>query len=72
MEKKYYDVYKILDAVKYFGSVTAMAKELGVSRNSVYRWIREDYAPSKYNCMLIEKLTNGEIKASDILDIEWK
>jgi DNA-binding phage protein len=38
----------ILEAVKEAGGVTALAGKLGVSRQTVHRWMRENKLPEVY------------------------
>ncbi|HIE0365993.1 TPA: Cro/CI family transcriptional regulator [Serratia marcescens] len=47
------------DLVEHFGTATAAAKALGVSKSTVSQW--KESVPWQY-ALLAEKLTNGAIK----------
>ncbi|HIE1448098.1 TPA: Cro/CI family transcriptional regulator [Serratia marcescens] len=47
------------DLVEHFGTATAAAKALGVSKSTVSQW--RETVPWQY-ALLAEKLTNGAIK----------
>lgn len=49
---------KVADAVRYFGSVQALADELGISPQAVYKWESEVPPLRAYE---LEELTDGEL-----------
>lgn len=51
--------------IKHFGSAKALAKELGVTESAVSQWWDKGIPPAR--AIEIEQLTNGEIKAIDIV-----
>jgi DNA-binding transcriptional regulator YdaS (Cro superfamily) len=56
----------LIDAVvAYFGSQSAMARALGVTRASVSCWIINGIVPPA-RAIQIEKVTEGEFKATDL------
>lgn len=48
------------DAIKYFGNAAALARALGISRQSVHDW--DDEVPEG-RAYQLEVLTNGALKA---------
>jgi DNA-binding transcriptional regulator YdaS (Cro superfamily) len=53
--------------LNYGGNASAFAKELGINKNIVYRWIDQDFiAPPAQYCRKIEQLTNGEITCEQL------
>jgi DNA-binding transcriptional regulator YdaS (Cro superfamily) len=53
--------------IEFFGSKSAMAKALGVDKAAVSQWLRYGLPPAR--AIEIEKMTNGEIKAVDIVGV---
>ena len=49
----------------FFGSRTALAEALGVTKGAISQWEAEDVVPGA-RAVEIEKLSNGSIKAVDI------
>ena len=45
-----------LEAVKEAGGVTALAGKLGVSRQTVHRWLREKKLPEMYQYAYLAKV----------------
>ena len=48
------------DAIEWFHGVKELAKALGITRFAIYQW--GDEVP-KYQALLLEKMTNGKLKA---------
>lgn len=72
MKELQYNKDEIKRAVKILGSVMKLARALEVGELSVYRWTSGKSAPDPINCLKIQKLTNGQVKAKDIRpDYEW-
>jgi len=72
MKELQYNTDEIKRAVKLLGSVMKLARALEVGELSVYRWTSGKSAPDPINCLKIQKLTNGLVKARDIRpDYEW-
>lgn len=60
-------------AAEQLGSVIKLSHALGISETAVYKWMRGSGYPSVYNCILIEKVTDGKVKAKDIRpEIDWE
>lgn len=57
---------------KYNVSVYKFAKIVGVTREYMYRVVKGQSNPGRYLAQHIEKLTNGEVKVSDIVHKEEK
>lgn len=59
------------DVVKHFGGISALARALGINRQSVYHW-KEHYnsAIPELRCYQIQALTDGKFSI-DTLPI-WK
>jgi len=67
-----YDVSQIMKAVEYFGSSVKLARAIEVRELSVYNWIHGRSIPDPINCLKIQKVTNGQVKARDIRpNYEW-
>ena len=63
---------KIKEAADIFGSAIKLARAIEVGETNVYRWISGKVIPDPINCLRIQKVTKGKIKAKDILpDYEW-
>ena len=65
--------------VKYFGSQQKTANAMGCSQPCVWKWLNGKSEMSAINAIKAERLTGGEIKASelcpDLLELEdyqWK
>ena len=58
----------IKKAVKILGSQTNLAKDLGVRTDQPFKWINNIYFPSIQTALKIQEVTNGEVKAIDILN----
>ncbi len=66
-----YDLIK--EAIIFAGGATALAKKMNVSYHTVLTWKNGRSSISTTNCQKIEKLTEGKIKARDILpDYPWE
>jgi len=48
--------------------VSVFAQKIGVSRDTVYRWIRETWIPNYNNREKIMKITKGKVKHKDFYD----
>jgi DNA-binding transcriptional regulator YdaS (Cro superfamily) len=60
-------------AINMFGSSNRLALELKVTVITVYKWRDGKAVPSPENCLKIEKVTNGQVKARDIRpDLDWE
>ncbi|AVH33420.1 Cro/Cl family transcriptional regulator [Vibrio fluvialis] len=51
---------KTRDAIKYFGTAVALARSLGISKQSISRW-GEDVPPRR--AFELERITLGKLKA---------
>lgn len=66
------NVIEIKKAIELAGGARELAVKLGVSYQSVLDWKNERSNINFLNCIKIEKLTEGKIKARDILpDYPW-
>ena len=62
---------KIILAVTFFGSQTALAKRIGVSPQAVQQWVQRNIVPAEH-CPVIERLTDGQIRCEDLNPaIDW-
>lgn len=52
--------------VRYFGTQDKTAEALNVKQGTVSGWLRRTHGISSLNAQKAERLTNGEIKASDL------
>jgi len=52
----------IEETIKHFGSITALASALGVSRQTIYLWQKKGSIPFARQAQ-IELETNGKLKA---------
>lgn len=67
------DVEAVKKVVGMFGSMGILSRALEVSTNTVFNWCHGKTSPSPLICMRIEILTDGKVKARDILpDFEWE
>lgn len=57
---------KILEAILILGSATKLADALGITSATVSNWKKNKALPSYMNAMKIEKLTEGQIKKTDL------
>jgi len=55
-------------AVKIFGTSIALSNAVGVRPDRVSKWLRNLYFPSIQNALKIEEVTEGKVKAIDILN----
>lgn len=66
------DVKSIFKAIEVAGGARELALKIGVSYQSVLDWKNQRRVPSTTNCQKIEKATEGQVKAEDILpDYPW-
>lgn len=54
------------DVVLYFGGIPNLSKALGISRHSIYQWVKKCRIPFG-RAFQIQAITHGDIKADDIL-----
>lgn len=67
------NIAAILKAIEIAKGIKNLAIALGTSYQSVLDWKNQRRSPSPTNCQKIEKVTNGEVKAKDILpDFPWE
>ena len=57
----------IKKAIKILGSKAELARKLGVRADRPYTWENDIYFPSMQTAMKIEDVTEGKVKAIDIL-----
>ena len=57
----------IKKAVKYFGSQAELARKIKVRHDQPYKWLKLINFPSLKACLAIEKETQGNITAEEIL-----
>ena len=67
MQKEEYNSELIVRAIEIAGGVQPLARKVGVSYQTILNWRKQRFFPSHINCMRIEKATEGNIKARDIL-----
>ena len=59
-------------AIELAGGMTPLSKKADISYQSILDWKSGRKNPSAINCMKIEKATNGEVRAEEILpDFPW-
>lgn len=51
--------------INFFGGRVALAKALKVTPQAVHKWMKTEIPPAR--AIQIEKLTNGEIQAVDLV-----
>jgi DNA-binding transcriptional regulator YdaS (Cro superfamily) len=62
---------KIIQAIGFFGSQTALAKHIGVSPQAVQQWVQRNIIPAEH-CPVIERLTDGKVRCEDLNpEIDW-
>jgi DNA-binding transcriptional regulator YdaS (Cro superfamily) len=67
------NIEAIKKAIIIFGSADKTARKLELTTTTVHNWNSGRTVPNPINCILIEKITNGTIKRSDILPhYDWK
>lgn len=70
--RKSFNTEEIKRAADIVGSYHKLSLLLGVSVVNVYKWRDGKSTPDPINCLKIQKLTNGQVKAKDIRpDYEW-
>lgn len=52
---------------KHDGTAEAFAAKVGVSKSTISRWLAGSVTPSREKAVAVERVTNGEIKAEDVL-----
>lgn len=57
------------DVIEYFGGKSALARVMGVDKAAVSQWVRYGLPPAR--AIEIEKLTDGKIKAVDIVGVSY-
>ena len=71
-ENKKCNTEEIKRAAYIVGSAYRLAKMIRVHPNAVYTWISGKYTPDPIQCLKIQKATNGQVRAPDILpQYEW-
>ena len=58
-------VNALKNAVEIFGSVTALARALGVRQSTVSNWFIRGRVPAE-RCVEIQRLTKGEVAANKL------
>ena len=62
----------IRKAIDIMGGLTSLSVKINVSYQSVLDWKHGRRVPGPINCQKIEKATDGQVKAKDILpDYPW-
>lgn len=62
---------KIIQAVTFFGSQTALAKHIGVSPQAVQQWVQRNIVPAEH-CPVIERLTDGQVRCEELNSrVDW-
>ncbi len=62
----------IKKAIAILGSGWKLAKKIGVNPPTVYSWTSGQRSPDPINCLRIQKATEGQVKARDILpNYDW-
>ena len=56
---------RLLQLIKEFGSVKALADKLGISYTSISMWLRTDAKVPLRHAIKIEQLTHGKFKANE-------
>lgn len=56
---------KLDKAIQWAGSISALARELGVTRQAAQKYVRRDWLPDGRAAALEEK-TGGEIRAEEV------
>ena len=54
------------EIIKWFGSQVELARNLGVTQAAVAQWVADEKVPP-YRAIQIERITDGEFKAVDII-----
>lgn len=65
--RKPFNAAEVRRAVEILGGRVALAKEINISYQTISEWVHGRKTPSLENCMRIERVTKGKIKARDIL-----
>ena len=72
MSKDRFNVEAIIKAIEIAGGMTKLCSKAHIGYQSLLDWKSGRKAPSSSSCLKIEKATNGEVKAEDILpDFPW-
>lgn len=58
----------IKKAIKIIGTQVKMSKLLGIKASQIHKWLLHIRLPSVRNAIKIEEVTNGQVKAIDILN----
>lgn len=67
------NVDSIFKAIEIAGGARELSIKIGASYQSVLDWKNQRRVPSTANCQKIEKATDGQVKAEDILpDYPWE
>lgn len=63
---------KLREAIDIAGGVSALSLKSKISYQSIIDWRSGRKGPSNVSCKKIEKATNGQVKARDLLpDYPW-
>ena len=54
------------EIIKWFGSQVELARKLGVTQAAVAQWVADEKVPP-YRAIQIERITDGQFKAIDII-----
>jgi DNA-binding transcriptional regulator YdaS (Cro superfamily) len=67
-----HDSQAIRKAISYYGSIPKLAKEIGVHKSAIDKWLAGINSPSAQSCIKIEKATKKNVKRNEIRkDIDW-
>lgn len=69
MKKK--NIQAVADAISHAGSKQLLAQMVGVSYKTVLDWASGRSGISIPNALKIEKITNGKVKAKDLINFPW-
>lgn len=65
--RRKFNVDKIKEAIEICGGKNNLAQKINMSYVAVCDWATGKKTPSPESCFRIEKVTNGKVKAKDIL-----
>lgn len=72
MSKNQSNLESIKRAIEIAGGMTKLSLTANIGYQSILDWKSGRKTPSIANCLKLEKATNGEVKAEDILpDFPW-
>ena len=62
----------VVDAAKHIGSVSALAKSLGVQPPTVHQWCNGERPVPLEKCVAIERATNGAVTRQALRPDDWQ